>query len=86
MPGMIDKVRKLSNGQKLTEIGAKAGISPVSVYRWDKREPRLTNVAKVANVLGVDYRLLLPDQEELLKQAAEQEARRKAKKAQQSEK
>lgn len=86
MTGMIEKVRKLSNGQKLTEISAAAGIGSRNIYRWDKREPRLTNVAKVANVLGVDYRLLLPDQEELLKQAAEQEARRKAKKAQQSEK
>lgn len=64
----IKRLHRFSNGKPLADIGAAAGVG-TGLYRWDKIEPRLTSLVKVADVLGIDYRLLLPDQDELLKQA-----------------
>ena len=80
------QIKKLVPGKSISELSQRAGIGKNAVYRWNVSTPNVLSLAKLGNYMGVDYRLLLPDQEELLKQAAEQDARRKTKKNQQNEK
>lgn len=37
-----------------------AGVGETSIYKWEKHDPNLGSVKKVAKYLGVDYKILLP--------------------------
>lgn len=62
MAKIVSKVKKLAKMEGLTikELASQAGIGETSIYRWDKHEPSISTLKKVANVLGVDYKILLP--------------------------
>lgn len=62
MAEIVSKVKKLAKMEGLTikELASQAGIGETSIYRWDEHEPSISTLKKVANVLGVDYKILLP--------------------------
>ncbi|ADP69186.1 putative transcriptional regulator [Leuconostoc phage phiMH1] len=58
---LIDRVKEVSkkNGLSLTELAIKAGIGEKSIYSWNKREPTVATLQKVADVLNVSTDYLL---------------------------
>lgn len=58
---LIDRVKEVSkkNGLSLTELAIKAGIGEKSIYSWNKREPTVATLQKVADVLHVSTDYLL---------------------------
>ena len=62
MSGIVPKIKKLAklNGLTVKELAARAGVGETSIYRWDKNEPSIRSLKKVAAVLEVDYKVLLP--------------------------
>ena len=62
MAEIVSKVKKLAKMEGLTikELASQAGIGETSIYRWDEHEPSISTLKKLANVLGVDYKILLP--------------------------
>lgn len=77
-----DTIRRLAPGKSLQTIATGSGIGENSLYRWDKGiTPNLVALAKVANYLNIDYRLLLPDQDEVIARANRMQHRRKRKAA-----
>lgn len=58
----LNRIKKLSalKGMTIKELGVKAGIGENSIYRWAHIEPSISSLKKVAKVLEVDYKLLLP--------------------------
>lgn len=62
MAKIVSKVKKLAKMEGLTikELASQAGIGETSIYRWDEHEPSISTLKKVANVLGIDYKILLP--------------------------
>lgn len=59
----LEKIKHFSQGQSITEIGKHSGVSAMTIYRWNNQQPTLKKLIKVAKTLGVDYRLLLPDED-----------------------
>lgn len=59
----LEKIKHFSQGQSVTSIGKASGVSAMTIYRWNHQQPSLKKLIKVAQVLGIDYRLLLPDEE-----------------------
>nr|WP_285047414.1 helix-turn-helix transcriptional regulator [Lactobacillus mulieris]MDK8082160.1 helix-turn-helix transcriptional regulator [Lactobacillus mulieris] len=55
----IKAIGKLQN-KTLREIGLESGVGENAIYRWNKNEPRLSTLKKVADYLGVDYKIFLP--------------------------
>ncbi|MCW8089627.1 MULTISPECIES: helix-turn-helix domain-containing protein [Lactobacillus] len=55
----IRAIGKLQN-KTLREIGLESGVGENAIYRWNKNEPRLSTLKKVADYLGVDYKIFLP--------------------------
>ena len=55
----IRAIGKLQN-KTLREIGRESGVGENAIYRWNKNEPRLSTLKKVADYLGVDYKIFLP--------------------------
>ncbi|MFR0570452.1 helix-turn-helix domain-containing protein [Ligilactobacillus salivarius] len=62
MDDVLNKIKKLSaiKGITIKELGLKAGVGENSIYRWAYSEPSISSLKKVAKVLEVDYKLLLP--------------------------
>lgn len=58
---LIKNVEALSKqkGKSIRQVGINSVIGETSIYRWDKNEPKLSTIMKVANYLGVDYKTLL---------------------------
>lgn len=46
-------------GENLKQIGKNSGVGENAIYRWDKHEPKLSTIRKVAGYLDVDYKILL---------------------------
>lgn len=59
---MVDKIETLAkaNGKTLKEIGKESGVGENAIYRWRYQVPRFATLKKVADVLNVDYKVLLP--------------------------
>ncbi|MDK6268394.1 helix-turn-helix transcriptional regulator [Lactobacillus mulieris] len=59
---LLQNVKNIAkeNGLSIEQIGLGAGIGEKSIYRWDKVEPKLKTIIKVADFLGIDYKKLLP--------------------------
>lgn len=55
----IEAFAKL-RGESLRQVGINAGVGETSIYKWEKHDPNLGSVKKVAKYLGVDYKILLP--------------------------
>lgn len=55
----IEQLAK-SQGMSLKDVGRESGVGENAIYRWNKVPPKITTLIKVAKVLGVDYKLLLP--------------------------
>lgn len=47
-------------GKTLKEIGEESGVGANAIYRWNKNEPKISTLKKVADYLGIDYKVLLP--------------------------
>lgn len=62
MDSVLSRIKKLSamKGLTIKDLGLKAGIGENSIYRWGYSDPSLTSLKKVAKILEVDYKLLLP--------------------------
>lgn len=46
-------------GENLKQTGKNSGVGENVIYRWDKHEPKLSTIRKVADYLDVDYKILL---------------------------
>lgn len=59
---LVENIRALAaaKGMTLKDVGKESGVGENSIYRWEKTEPKLSTLRKVAEVLGVDYKILLP--------------------------
>lgn len=55
----IKALGKMRN-ESLKEIGKKSGVGENTIYRWEKHEPKISTLKKVADYLNVDYKSLLP--------------------------
>ncbi|MHA7612262.1 DNA-binding helix-turn-helix protein [Weissella viridescens] len=64
---IYERLRTVANEQKMSlqEIENKAGLSDGALYKWKKSSPKLENVQKVADVLGVSVDYLLGNTDEV---------------------
>lgn len=53
-------------GLSLQKIAEDAGLGINSIYRWKERKPTLSNLQKVADVLGVSVDYLLGNTDEMM--------------------
>lgn len=62
MDSVVKRIKFLAqvNNMTLKELGIKSGVGETSIYRWDRQQPTIRSLQKVAEVLNVDYRKLLP--------------------------
>lgn len=54
------KILGKMRNEDLKEIGRNSGVGENAIYRWEKHEPKISTLKKVADYLGVDYKILLP--------------------------
>lgn len=59
---LIKTIKQLGQlqGKTLKEIGEELGVGANAIYRWNKNEPKISTLKKVADYLGIDYKVLLP--------------------------
>lgn len=55
----IERLAKLQ-GMSLKEVGKKSGVGENAIFRWNKVTPKIATLKKVAKLLNIDYKLLLP--------------------------
>lgn len=55
----IERLGQLQ-GKTLKEIGEESGVGANAIYRWNRVEPKISTLKKVADYLGIDYKILLP--------------------------
>lgn len=62
MSGLVSNIKKLASAsnQTIEDVGKSSGVGEKVIYRWDKIPPKITTLKRVGDYLGVDYRLLLP--------------------------
>lgn len=48
-----------ARGIGITEFARQMGIDPSTIHKWKKRDPELSTVGKVAQLLGSDYHELV---------------------------
>lgn len=62
MNEIVENIQRLAKEQdkSVKEIALQSGVGENSIYRWKNSEPKISTLKKVAKVLGVDYKLLLP--------------------------
>lgn len=51
-------------GMSIRELGRVSGVGENAIFRWDQMPPKIHTLQKVADVLQIDYRLLLPETKE----------------------
>lgn len=58
---LTQRIKELADSKKVTfaEIERAVGLSNGQIRRWDKASPRVENLQKVANYLGVDVSYLI---------------------------
>ena len=59
---LVNTIKQLGRlkGKTIKEIGEESGVGANTIYRWDKVEPKISTLKKVADYLDVDYKALLP--------------------------
>ncbi|WP_234002750.1 helix-turn-helix domain-containing protein [Lactobacillus sp. CBA3605] len=69
MSGLVNNIKKLALANHLTieDVGKSSGVGEKVIYRWDRIPPKIATLKKVGDYLGVDYRLLLPPEDEKTK-------------------
>ena len=62
MIGPLIKAARLQRGLTLADVGSALGVARQYVYAWEagRRNPGPKHLAKLAEVLGLDVRDLLP--------------------------
>ena len=54
-----------SKGISIMKLETELGFARSSVYKWDKHQPGIEKIKKVADYLGVSMEYLLSDQKEV---------------------
>ena len=49
-----------AQGKNIKDVAREAGVGENAIYRWSTNEPKISTLRKVADVLGIDYKVLLP--------------------------
>lgn len=62
MNSLFKNIQQLAKaqGKTIKDVAHEAGVGENAIYRWNKNEPKISTLRKVADVLGVDYKVLLP--------------------------
>lgn len=58
---ILERIKELceNNGISVNEMAEQTGLSPNSVYKWDKQTPSVDKVERVAKFFGVSLDYLL---------------------------
>lgn len=62
MNKLVKTIQQLSKAQGKTvkDVAREAGVGENAIHRWSTNEPKISTLRRVADVLGVDYKVLLP--------------------------
>lgn len=62
MNKLVKTIQQLaeSQGKTVKDVAREAGVGENAIYRWSTNEPKISTLRRVADVLGVDYKVLLP--------------------------
>lgn len=58
---IVERIRRVASEKNmtLTDVGRETGIGQTAIYRWNKTNPSLSNVQKVADLLNVSIDFLV---------------------------
>lgn len=56
----IQKLANVRQGKTIKDVAREAGVCENAIYRWSTNEPKISTLRKVTDVLGIDYKVLLP--------------------------
>ena len=59
---LVKTIQQLAKaqGKNIKDVAREAGVGENAIYRWSTNEPKISTLRKVADVLGIDYKVLLP--------------------------
>lgn len=62
MNELVKTIQQLAKAQDKTikDVAREAGVGENAIYRWSTTEPKISTLRRVADMLGVDYKVLLP--------------------------
>lgn len=62
MNKLVKTIQQLAKarGKTVKDVAREAGVGENAIYRWNKNEPKISTFKKVADYLGIDYKVLLP--------------------------
>ena len=62
MNELVKTIQQLAKaqGKNIKDVAREAGVGENAIYRWSTYEPKIYTIRKVADVLGIDYKVLLP--------------------------
>lgn len=62
MNELVKTIQQLAKAQGKTvkDVAREAGVGENAIYRWSTTEPKIFTLRRVADMLGVDYKVLLP--------------------------
>ena len=62
MNELVKTIQQLAEaqGKTIKDVAREAGVGENAIYSWSTNEPKISTLRKVADVLGIDYKVLLP--------------------------
>lgn len=62
MNELVKNIQQLAEaqGKTIKDVAREACVGENAIYRWSTTEPKISTLRKVADVLGIDYKVLLP--------------------------